>query len=231
MDRERKTAVVEEITAQLSEAGSIFAVDYRGIGVSEAAELRAKLAEADASFRVVKNRLAKRAAESAGTTELADLLEGPTALTLVNGDPVVAAKAIADFAAEHEVPTYKGGIMDGAALDPDQFKRIARLPGVDVLRGQLLGTVASPITGLARGLNQLVAGLASQLGQIQDQGLVSGEAGPAAEGSTAEEKPEEEPEAAETQPAEEPEAEAEPQEAEDNEPSDDAEGAEGKKEE
>lgn len=175
MDRERKTAVVEEITAQLSEAGSIFAVDYRGIGVSEAAELRAKLAEADASFRVVKNRLAKRAAESAGTTELADLLEGPTALTLVKGDPVVAAKAIADFAAAHEVPTYKGGIMDGAALDPDQFKRIARLPGVEVLQGQLVATIASPITGVTRGLNQLLAGLASQLGQIQDQGLVSGE--------------------------------------------------------
>lgn len=175
MDKERKTAVVEEITAQLSEAESIFAVDYRGIGVSEAAELRAKLAEADATFRVVKNRLAKRAAESAGTPELTDLLEGPTALTLIKGDPVVAAKAIADFAAEHDVPTYKGGIMDGAALDADQFKRIARLPGLVVLQGQLVATVASPITGMARGLNQLVAGLASQLGQISDQGLVSGE--------------------------------------------------------
>jgi len=189
MDKEQKTAIVEEITAQLAEAGSIFAVDYRGIGVSEAAELRAKLAEADASFRVVKNRLAKRAAESAGTEGISDLLEGPTALTLIKGDPVVAAKAIADFAREHDVPTYKGGIMDGAALDPDQFMRIARLPGLDVLQGQLVATIASPITGVTRGLNQLLAGLASQLGQMQDQGLVSGEA-PATE-----EEPAEEPEA------------------------------------
>lgn len=189
MDKEQKTAVVEEITAQLAEAGSIFAVDYRGIGVSEAAELRAKLAEADASFRVVKNRLAKRAAESAGTEGIADLLEGPTALTLIKGDPVVAAKAIADFAREHDVPTYKGGVMDGAALDPDQFMRIARLPGLDVLQGQLVATIASPITGVTRGLNQLLAGLASQLGQMQDQGLVSGdEPEPEPE---AEEKPEE----------------------------------------
>jgi large subunit ribosomal protein L10 len=172
MNKEQKAAAVEEIAAQLSDAGAIFAVDYRGIGVPEAAELRAKLAESDAVFRVVKNRLAKRATESAGTSELDELLEGPTALTLVKGDPVTAAKAIADFAREHEVPTYKGGLMDGAPLDPDQFRRIARLPGVEVLQAQLLGAVASPVTGIARGLNQMLAGLAAQLGQIQDKGLV-----------------------------------------------------------
>jgi large subunit ribosomal protein L10 len=175
MNREQKGAVVEEIAAQLGDAGAIFAVDYRGIGVPEAAQLRSRLAESDATFRIVKNRLAKRAAESAGTGELGELFEGPTALTLVKGDPVTAAKAIADFAREHDVPTYKGGIMDGAPLDPEQFKRIARLPGLEVLQGQLLGAVASPITGVARGLNALLSGLASQLGQIQDQGLVEGE--------------------------------------------------------
>jgi large subunit ribosomal protein L10 len=175
MNREQKAAVVEEIAAQLGDAGAIFAVDYRGIGVPEAAQLRSRLAESDATFRIVKNRLAKRAAESAGAGELDELFEGPTALTLVKGDPVTAAKAIADFAREHDVPTYKGGIMDGAPLDPEQFKRIARLPGLEVLQGQLLGAVASPITGVARGLNALLSGLASQLGQIQDQGLVEGE--------------------------------------------------------
>jgi large subunit ribosomal protein L10 len=177
MDREQKAALVEEIAAQLGDAGAIFAVDYRGIGVPEAAELRAKLAEADATFRIVKNRLAKRAAESAGTKELEPLFEGPTALTLVGGDPVTAAKAIADFAREHRAPTYKGGIMDGVALDPEEFKRIARLPGLDALQNQLVGVVSSPISGVARGLGQMLAGLASQLGQIQDQGLVQGESG------------------------------------------------------
>jgi large subunit ribosomal protein L10 len=176
MDKEQKAQVVEEIAAQLSDAGAIFAVDYRGIGVPEAAELRARLAESDATFRIVKNRLAKRAAESAGTGDLQELFEGPTALMLVKGDPVTAAKAIADFARVHEVPTYKGGIMDGAPLDPEQFRQIARLPGLEVLHGRLLGAVASPITGVARGLNQLLAGLASQLGQMQEQGLVEGEA-------------------------------------------------------
>ena len=185
MNREQKAAVVEEIAAQLADAGAIFAVDYRGIGVPEAAELRSKLAEADATFRVVKNRLAKRAAETAGTKELESLFEGPTALTLVGGDPVTAAKAIADFAREHRVPTYKGGIMDGAPLDPEEFKRIARLPGLAALQNQLVGVVSSPISGVARGLGQMLAGLASQLGQIQEQGLVEGEA-------ESEEKPEDE---------------------------------------
>jgi large subunit ribosomal protein L10 len=201
MDREQKAAVVEEIAAQLGEAETIFAVDYRGIGVPQAAELRGRLAEADASFRIVKNRLAKRAAESAGTEDLTELFEGPTALTVVKGDPVTAAKAIADFKREHDVPTYKGGIMDGAPLDPEQFSRIARLPGLEVLQAQLLGAVASPVTGVARGLSQLLAGLASQLGQIQEQGLVSGEAEPEA-------------------PAEEPEAESEEPESETEGPAD-----------
>jgi large subunit ribosomal protein L10 len=180
MDREQKAAAVKDIAAQLGEAETIFATDYRGIGVPEAAELRGKLAEADATFRIVKNRLAKRAAQSAGTEDLVALFEGPTALTVVKGDPVIAAKAIADFAREHHVPAYKGGIMDGAQLDPEQFTRIARLPGLEMLRAQLLGAVASPVTGIARGLNQLLAGLASQLGQLQDQGLVGGEAEPEA---------------------------------------------------
>jgi large subunit ribosomal protein L10 len=239
MNREEKAALVEEIAAQLSEAGAIFAVDYRGIGVPEAAELRGKLAESDASFRIVKNRLAKRAAESAGTEDITALFEGPTALTLVKGDPVTAAKTIADFARQHRVPTYKGGIMDGAPLDPEKFQRIARLPGLDVLHGQLVGVVSSPISGVARGLSQLLAGLAGQLGQIQEQGLVEGEAEAEAEQAEPEaEEPEApEPEAPEPE-APEPEApeaeagsetgneeEASPEDEADEQPTDEA-GAE-----
>jgi large subunit ribosomal protein L10 len=176
VNREEKATLVEEIASQLTDAGAIFAVDYRGIGVTEAAELRGKLADSDATLRIVKNRLAKRAAESAGTEELDSLFEGPTALTLVKGDPVTAAKTIADFARRHRVPTYKGGIMDGAPLEPEEFERIARLPGLDVLHGQLVGMVSSPISGLARGLGQMLGGLANQLAQMQEQGLVGDEA-------------------------------------------------------
>jgi large subunit ribosomal protein L10 len=153
--------------------------------VPQAAELRSKLREADASFNVVKNRLAKRITAESGSEALDEHLTGPTALTYVQGDPVIAAKAITDFIKEHETISYKGGIMEGKPLDADQFKAIARLPGVDVLRGQLAGLVASPITGVVRGLNGLIQGLATQLGQIAEQGLVSGEA-PAAEAAPAE---------------------------------------------
>jgi large subunit ribosomal protein L10 len=176
MDKEQKEAAVAELTDRLKEAESVFAVDYRGISVTGAAELRAKLREADAIFKVVKNRLAKRAVADAGTAGLDELFEGPTALTLIKGDPVTAAKAISTFAREHEVLVYKGGLMDGAPLDAEGFTAIARLPGLDVLHGQLVGVTASPLTGLVRGLGSLMSGLAVALGQIAEQGLVEGEA-------------------------------------------------------
>ncbi len=182
MRKEDKAALVDEIADRLGDAEAIFAVDYRGITVPQAAELRAKLAEAETSFRVVKNRLAKRATERAGTAELDPLFQGPTALAFVKGDAVAAAKAISTFGRQHDILAYKGGLMDGAPLDPDQFMTIARLPALDVLHGQLAGMVASPLTGLARGLGAMVSGLAVALGQIQEQGLVGGdEPEPAAE--------------------------------------------------
>jgi large subunit ribosomal protein L10 len=176
LNKDQKAAAVQEIAERLGDADAIFAVDYRGISVPEAAELRARLREADATFRVVKNRLAKRAADQAGTAELSELFDGPIALAFVKGDAVVAAKAIFTFARQHNVLEYRGGLMDGEALAPDKFQAIARLPGLDVLHGQLVGVTASPLTGLTRGLAAMLSGLAVGLGQIAEQGLVSGEA-------------------------------------------------------
>ena len=180
MNREGKSAAIQEIAAQIEESEAIFAVDYRGISVPQAAELRSKLREADASFRIVKNRLTKIAADQVGEERLAELLSGPTALAFVRGDTAQAAKAITTFNKEHEVLTYKGGFMETTSLDEVAFKSIAKLPGREVLNGQLAGVVASPLTGLVRGLGSMIQGLALQLGQIADKGLVSGEA-PAAE--------------------------------------------------
>ena len=194
MNRDEKATAIEEIAADIEAAEAIFAVDYRGISVPQAAELRSKLREADASFRIVKNRLTKIAADKAGEGErLNELLQGPTALTFVRGDTAQAAKAITSFNKEHDVLTFKGGFMDGTSLDEDAFKAISRLPGREVLNGQLAGVVASPLTGLVRGLGSMIQGLALQLGQIAEKGLVSGEA-PA-------EEPKEEAPAAEETPA------------------------------
>jgi large subunit ribosomal protein L10 len=200
MDREQKTAVVKELAEELKDAEAIFAVDYRGISVPQAAELRSGLRDADARFRVVKNRLTLRAADEAGTETLKEHLEGPTALTFVKGDAALAAKTIFRLGSEWELLTYKGGLMEGEVLDEDSFKAIARLPGRDQLNAQFAGIVASPLTGLARGLGSMIQGLALQLGQIAEQGLVAGEA-------PEEEKPaEEEPKAEESPPDPEPEA-------------------------
>jgi large subunit ribosomal protein L10 len=192
MNREEKSAAIKEIAADIEAAEAIFAVDYRGISVPQAAELRSKLREVDASFRIVKNRLTKIAADQAGEERLAELLQGPTALTFVRGDTAQAAKAITTFNKEHEVLTYKGGFMEATSLDETAFKSIAKLPGREVLNGQLAGVVASPLTGLVRGLGSMIQGLALQLGQIAEKGLVTGEA-PAAEAKEADGKAEEAP--------------------------------------
>jgi large subunit ribosomal protein L10 len=199
MDRTQKAAVIDEVAQQIQEAEAIYAVDYRGASVPQAAELRARLRDADATFRVVKNTLTERAADQAGAEGLKAYLEGPTALTFVRGDAAAAAKALADFRRASGLLEFKGGWMNSEPLSPEQMDAIARLPTREVLYGRLVGMVASPLTGLASALNGLIGGLARQLSQIAEQGLVGGDApAPAPE--------------AEAAPAAEPEAEAPPAE-------------------
>ncbi len=194
MNRDQKAVAIAEIAADIEQSQAVFAVDYRGLSVPQAAELRAKLRDADATFRVVKNSLTERAADQTGTAELKPLLQGPTALTFVRGDAALAAKAIADYARLTQLLPFKGGLMDGAALDADQLRTISRLPSREALYGQLVGVVASPLTGLVRTLGALLGGLAVALGQVREKKesgeLPAGEApAPAAE---AEEAPAEE---------------------------------------
>lgn len=216
MNRDEKAAVIDQVAEQIQESQAVFALDYRGITVSQAAELRAKLREADASLRIVKNTLTERAADKAGAEDLKAFLDGPTAFTFVRGDAAMAAKALAAFRKEHELLDFKGGTMDGGAVSADEILAISKLPSRDVLHGQLVGVLAHPIGGLARTLNQLIQGLAVQLGQIAEQGLVGGDAPapePEAEAAPAEDAAATEEPAAEadtTEEAEAPAAEAEP---------------------
>ena len=149
----------------------------------QAAELRTTLRNADATFRVVKNTLSERAADQAGAEGLKELLQGPTAMTFVRGDAAAAAKALRDFrrGTQNTLLEFKGGWMNGAPLSPADVDAIAQLPSREVLEARLVGMIASPLTGLATALNNLIAGLARQLQQIADQGLVGGSA-PAAAG-------------------------------------------------
>jgi len=207
LDRATKAAVIEQVAGQISESEAVFAVDYRGISVPQAAELRTKLREADATFRVTKNTLSERAADQADAPGLKDFLQGPTAMTFVRGDAAAAAKALADFSRTSGLLTFKGGWMNGAPLTADQVIAISRLPSREVLYGRLVGMVASPLTGLAAGLSNLISGLGRQLQQIADQGLV-GQGAPAA-APAADAAPAAEPEAAaDAAPADGPAAEA-----------------------
>jgi large subunit ribosomal protein L10 len=175
MNREEKAAVIDQIADELGSSDAIFALDYRGITVAQIAELRAKLRTSDTRLRVTKNSLSERAADQAGVGEIKPMLVGPTALALVKGDAATAAKLLSDTARALRGPlAFKGGIMTGALLSAEDVEAIARLPSREVLNAQLAGTIAAPLTGLARTLNALIAGIAIQLGQIRDQGLVSG---------------------------------------------------------
>ncbi len=176
MNRDEKAAVIDQVADQIQESQAVFAVDYRGITVAQAAELRARLREADASLRVVKNTLTERAADKAGAESLKAFLDGPTAFTFVRGDAALAAKALAAFRREHDLLEFKGGTMDGGEVSAEEILAISRLPSRDALHGQLVGVLAYPIGGLARTLNQLIQGLAVQLGQVAERGLVGGDA-------------------------------------------------------
>jgi large subunit ribosomal protein L10 len=222
MRKEQKAQVIDEIAAQLGDAEAVYAVDYRGLSVPQAAELRANLRQHDAYFRIVKNTLTLLAADKAGVVEIKELVsEGPTALTFVRGDAALAAKVLDSFSRQANVLEVKGGLMGGRTMDADEFRRLARLPARDTLVAQFAGVVASPLTGLVRGLGSMVSGLAVALEQVRAQKERESPAeAPAAE-APAEEAPADETPAEEPSAEEPPEAAAEPQEP-DSEPDSDS---------
>jgi large subunit ribosomal protein L10 len=189
LNREQKAQVIQDVAGALRESSAVFAVDYRGISVAQAAALRTTLRGNDATFTVVKNTLAELAAGEVGADGLKPLLKGPTAMTFVRGDAAAAAKALRDFrrSTQNTLLEFKGGWMDGQALSPEDVDAIAQLPSKEVLVGRLVGMIASPLSGLVTALNNLPAGLARQLQQIADQGLLGDAAAPASTDSSTEE--------------------------------------------
>ena len=219
MQKSEKERVVTELTERLQSAETLIVADYRGLTVTEIGELRGKLLEHGARFSVVKNSLTKRAAESAGVEPLLALLDGPTAIAFLEtgGDPVAVAKAL-DDAVRAETITLKGGLLEGAQIGADDLKQLAKLPPTEVLRAQLVGAVAGPLTAIvglfAAPMRELVGVIDARIRQLEEQGETAeppSEAQaspeePAAEAEPAAEEPEpsaEEP-AAEEAPAEEP---------------------------
>jgi large subunit ribosomal protein L10 len=147
MQRPEKEQIVAELTERLQSTETLIVADYRGLSVKEVDELRTKLIEHGASFTVVKNSLTRRAAQAAGADALLALLDGPTAIAFLEaeGDPVAVAKALSDSAKTTRVLAVRGGVLQGRTITADDIEELAKLPPVDVLRGQVLGAVAAPL--------------------------------------------------------------------------------------
>jgi large subunit ribosomal protein L10 len=148
--KEDKERVVSELTERLKASDTLLIADYRGLTMPQIDTLRTRLIESGARFSVVKNTLTRRAAEAAGSEQLLALLEGPSAIAFLeaDGDMVAAAKALADAARETRVLAIRGGIMQGRTVSAEEVESLAKLPPVDVLRGQVLGAIIAPLTAL-----------------------------------------------------------------------------------
>jgi large subunit ribosomal protein L10 len=148
--RTDKERIVEELAQELRAAETLIVADYRGLTNKQLEALRDKLLESGARFRIVKNTLTRRAAEQAGAESLLVMLDGPTAIAFIEsgGDPAAVAKALAATARETNVLTLRGGLLEGKTLSGAEIDRLATLPPVDVLRGQLVGAIVAPLTQL-----------------------------------------------------------------------------------
>ena len=218
MKKEEKERVVAELTERLRTSDTLIVADYRGLTMTQIDDLRGKLLEHGARFSVVKNTLTRRAAEAAGADALLALLEGPTAIAFLEsgGDPVAVAKALSDAARDTRVLAVRGGLLDGRPMEPTEVESLAKLPPMEVLRGQVLGAVTAPlmtIVGLFTApLQDLYGLLDARIEQLREQGDTSeAEAAPVEEPAAAEESGSE-PQAEVA--TEEPTAEAEPAPAE-----------------
>jgi large subunit ribosomal protein L10 len=198
MHRDDKERVVAELTERLRTAETLLVADYRGLTMPQIDALRGRLLEHGARFSVVKNTLTRRAAEAADQTALLALLEGPSAIAFIeaDGDMVAVAKALADSARETRVLVIRGGILQGREISGEDVEELAKLPPLDVLRGQVLGAVIAPLTQLislvSDPLQNLVGLIDARLEQLGGEGAppeAEAEAEPEAEAEAEPEAP------------------------------------------
>jgi len=168
VNKNDKQRIVEELHTAWTESTAAVVTHYRGLTVSQMGSLRRSLHEADVSLQVVKNTLAKRAAEGTSFKVAEDLFTGPVAIAYGN-DPVAMAKAIADFSKQHEALEIKGGVLDGNMIDVANVKALASLPSREVLLAKMLGSMQSPISGFVRTLAEVPASFVRTLAAIRDQ--------------------------------------------------------------
>jgi large subunit ribosomal protein L10 len=169
VNRERKSEIVEELTEEFRSSTSMLVADPRGLTVAGIKDLRIRLREQGATFRVSKNTLARIAAREAGQEPLLDLLEGPTGIALCHEDPAPVAKAMADFARTSRLLEVRGGVLEGRVIDAATVRTLATLPPREELYAKLVGSIASPISGFVNVIAAIPRGLVVALDQIRQQ--------------------------------------------------------------
>jgi large subunit ribosomal protein L10 len=169
MPTEAKRATVAALKEDLSAAKATIVADYRGLTVADINAVRRTLRGEGIKYRVVKNRLAKIAAQEAGNTELAALLEGPSALAMGSGDEVALAKSFLDAIRPYRTVAVRGAILGGHRVDADSVTRLATLPSRDVLLGQLAGSMVAPLASMASLLAAPLRNLGYALAQVAER--------------------------------------------------------------
>ncbi|MEX2290708.1 MAG: 50S ribosomal protein L10 [Mycobacteriales bacterium] len=164
--RPEKAAAVAELAEAFRSSSAAVLTEYRGLTVKQISDLRTALG-ADTSYSVVKNTLTKIAAADAGIDGVEQLLSGPTAVAFVQGEPVMAAKALRDFARAHPALVVKGGVMDGKALSVDEVRKLADLESREVLLGKMAGALLASLSNAVYLLNAPLAQAARLAGALQ----------------------------------------------------------------
>jgi large subunit ribosomal protein L10 len=169
MVKQNKIDAVEKLVEKLKKAKSIVITDYRGLTVSQITDLRKKLRAENIEYRVLKNRLTKIALDLAGCDPLDEVLVGPSALAFGYDDPVPPARIIYEFAKKHKNLSPKGGLLGTKRIDLPTLERLSKLPSKEALLGRLLGSLQSPATKVAYGLNQVSTKLVYALKALQEK--------------------------------------------------------------
>ena len=149
MNRQEKAELIETLQTTLNDSTTVVVAHQVGMTVAESSDLRAKMREAGAGFKVTKNRIAKLALSDTPHTELESLFTGPTAIG-TSPDPVAAARVLVEYAKGNDKLTIVGGSMDGKSLDKAGVEALAKLPSLDELRGKLVGILQAPAAKIAR---------------------------------------------------------------------------------
>ena len=181
MPRPEKVQAVEEIKERFENAEATFLTEYRGLTVNEQQELRRGLRATGAEYKVVKMSLARRAAKELGLDELTESMTGPTAIAFASTDPVPVARALKDFAKDHEHLVLKVGLMSGKLLPPEQISKLADIEPRDVLLGRIAGAFKAPLAKMAGMLGSFTRDSASMFAQLLEKKEESGEYGPSEE--------------------------------------------------